>query len=285
MKRKLFAIFAVLALIFAGTSCSKDTPEATSRLQLKLTDAPLLADSPLKTNTRSMLYSEINIDIQGVDIYVGNTVQGDVQVNNGWISLNLESTGVVNLLDFMNGEFMLLVDQQIPACTITKVKFKLGSNCTVKTLVGEEILNLKTNGSFTFDVNWNIEEGEDYSYVIDLDASLSVSVTLDFNPEPFINTFIESFGGNVYGYVHPATAVKYIKITKGTKTFYTIPDLLKGAIEGTDTGLFAFICLEPGDWVITFVTKDGSGFQNKEVPVTIEAGKTFKFPETIELEK
>ncbi len=272
MKRKLLAIVAVLALIFIGTSCTKET-ENTSRLQLKLTDAP------------SYLYSQINIDIQGIDIYVGNTAQGSAQVNNGWISLNLQSVGVVNLLDFMNGELMLLVDQQIPACTITKVRFNLGSNCTVKTLIGGEVLNLNTNGSFTFDVNWNIEEGGDYSYVIDIDASLSVTLTLDFNPEPYINAFLESFGGNVTGYVHPATAVKYIKITKGSKTFYTIPDLLKGAIEGTDTGFFAFICLEPGDWVVTFVTKDTSGYQNKEVPVTVVAGETFKFPETIELVK
>lgn len=275
MKRKLLAIVAVLALILVGTSCTKET-ENTSRLRLKLTDAP------------SYLYSQINIDIQGIDVYVGNTVQGSAQVNNGWISLNLQSTGVVNLLDFMNGEFMLLVDQQIPACTITKVKFILGGNCSVQTLITNQIIELNTEGSFTFDVNWNIEEGEDYSFVIDIDASLSVEIiggNLHFNPCPYINAFLESFGGNVAGYVHPATAVKYIKITKGTKTFYTIPDLLKGAIEGTDTGFFAFICLEPGAWVVTFVTKDTSGYQNKEVLVTVVAGETFKFPETIELVK
>lgn len=276
MKRKLLAILAVLALIFVGTSCTKDTPETTSRFQLKLTDAP------------SYLYSQINIDIQGIDVYVGNTVQGNSQVNNGWISLKLKSVGVVNLLDFMNGELMLLVDQQIPACTITKVRFNLGGNCSVQTLITHEIFDLHTDGSFIFNVDWNIEAGEEYSFVVDIDASMSVELigfNLYFNPGPFINTFLESFGGNVSGYVHPATAVKYIKITKGSKTFYTIPDLLGGTIDGTDKGFFAFICLEPGNWVITFVAKDASGYQNKDVLVKIEKGKTFKIPETIELVK
>lgn len=273
MKTKFLAILAVLALLVVGTSCTKDTPEATSRFQLKLTDAP------------SFLYSQVNIDIQGIDIYVGNTVEGDVQINNGWIKLNLKSAGVVNLLDLMNGEFKLLVDQQIPVCKITKVRFNLGSNCSVKTLLSEEVLQLKTAGSFTFDVDWNIEAGNDYSYVVDIDASQSVSLTLDFNPEPYINAFLENFGGHVSGYVHPATAVKYIMITNGTKTFYTIPDLIKGAIEGTDKGFFAYICLEPGDWNIKFVPKATSGYQAKEVPVKIVSGKTYKFSEVIELVK
>lgn len=276
MKRKLLTILVVLALIFVGTSCTKDTPETTARFQLKLTDAP------------SFLYSHINIDIQGIDVYVGNTIQGNAQVNDGWISLKLKSVGVVNLLDFMNGKLKLLVDQQIPACTIKKVRFKLGGNCSVQTLITGEIFELHADRSFSFDVDWNIEAGEEYSFVVDINAYMSVELidfTPHFNPEPYINTFLESFGGNVSGYVHPATAVKYIKITKGSKTFYTIPDLLGGTIDGTDRGFFAFICLEPGNWTITFVTKEDSGYQTKEVPVTIVAGETFQFSEIIELVK
>ena len=279
MKKKLSKSFFVLTaafalLLLAGTSCSNDDmPETTSTFQLKLTDAP------------SFLYSQVNIDIQGIDVYVGNTMEGSAQVKDGWMKLNLQGAGVVNLLDFMNGKYKLLVDQEISACNITKVRFNLGSDCSVKTLVTGNTSTLKTNGSFTFSVDWDIEAGKDYSFVVDIDAAQSVSLDLNFDPEPYVRAFVEAFGGNVSGYVHPATAVKYIEITNGTTKLYTIAEKIAGAIDGTDKGYFAFICLQPGDWTIKFVTKNTSGYQTREVPVKVTAGQTFKIPAVIELSK
>lgn len=282
MKTKLsklfFVVAAISALLFIGTSCSKDdAPEPTATFQLKLTDAP------------SFLYSEVNIDIQGIDVYVGNTMQGSAQVQDGWMKLNLQGAGKVNLIDLMHGEFKLLVNQEIPACNITKVRFNLGSDNSVKTNIGGIVSTLKTNGSFTFNVDWNVEAGKDYSFVVDIDASQSVNLSADlsvnFNPEPFIRTFVEAFGGAVSGYIHPATAVSYIEITNGTQKFYTIVDVIVGAIKGTDTGYFAFIALQPGDWTIKVHTKSSSGYVTKDVPVKVTAGQTFKIPDVIELSK
>lgn len=282
MKTKFFKLFvtvcSIAALVLAGTSCSNDNePEVNSRLQLKLTDAP------------SFLYSQVNIDIQGIEVYVGNTIKGNVEVKDGWLKLNLESAGVVNLLDFMNGKYKLLVDQEIEACEITKVRFNLGSDCSVKSLLTGNVSELKTRGSFMFDVDWDIQEGEDYTYIIDIDASQSIKIafdsTINFEPEPYIRAFVDAFGGNVSGYVHPATAVKHIEITNGTKTLYTIAEKLTGALTGTDKGYFAFICLQPGDWTIKFVTKSTSGYQPKEINVKVTTGETYKIPDVVELSK
>ena len=48
------------------------------------------------------------------------------------------------------------------------------------------------------------------------------------------------------GYVHPATAVKHIEITNGTKTLYTIAEKLTGALTGTDKGYFCIYLLAAG---------------------------------------
>lgn len=277
MKARLSKLLlAALAIVvtMSFVSCSNDDePKPNSRIQLKLTDAP------------SFLYSKVNIDIQGIDVYVGNTMQGNAQVKDGWLKLNLESAGVVNLLDLMNGNYKLMVDQEIHACQITKVRFNLGTNCSVKSLITGKESVLKTNGSFTFAVDWKVDEGGNYSYIIDIDAAQSVSLNLEFNPEPYIRAFVESFGGNVSGFIHPATAVEYIEISKGDIKLYTIADLIGGAVNGTDQGYFAYICLQPGDWTMKIVTKPTSGYQTKEVPVKITAGKTYKFPNVIELNK
>lgn len=276
---KLFlAVFAFIALVLAGTSCSSDNePEVNSRLQLKLTDAP------------SFLFSQVNIDIQGIEVYVDNTIKGNAEVKDGWLKLNLESAGVVNLLDLVNGKYKLLVDQEIDACNITKVRFNLGSDCSVKSLLTGNVSELKTQGSFMFDVDWDIKEGEEYTYIIDIDASQSINIAIDstinFDPEPYIREFLDSFGGSVSGIVHPATAVKYIEITNGTNTYYTIAEKVVGAITGTDEGYFAFICLEPGDWTVKFVTKSTSGYQPKEIKVKVTNGDTYKIPNVVELSK
>ena len=78
----------------------------------------------------------------------------------------------------MNGKYKLLVDQEIEACEITKVRFNLGSDCSVKSLLTGNVSELKTRGSFMFDVDWDIQEGEDYTYIIDIDASQSIKIAL-----------------------------------------------------------------------------------------------------------
>lgn len=267
-------VLVVSALILAWTSCSNnDEPKANSKITLKLTDTP------------SFLYSEVNIDIRGIDVYVGNTMQGSAEVKDGWLKLDLQSTGVVNLLDFMHGESKLMVDQKIASCHITKVRFNLGADCSVKSLLTNKTSSLSTSGSFTFEVDWNIKAGEEYAFMIDIDASQSVSLDLQFNPEPYIRAFAESFGGNVSGYVHPAVAVRHIEITNGETTLYTIADVIAGSLTGTGNGYFAFICLQPGDWTVKFVTKSASGYQNKEVKIKVTTGQTYKIPDVVELSK
>ena len=87
------------------------------------------------------------------------------------------------------------------------------------------------------------------------------------------------------GHVHPATVIEHIEITNGTTKLYTIAEKIAGAIDGTDKGYFAFICLQPGDWTIKFVTINTSGYQTREVTVKVTAGQTFKIPAVIELSK
>ena len=72
----------IVSMIFAAllAACKKEDSTGTSRLSIKLTDAPAL-------------YDKVNLDLKGVSVIVNDTV------------INLDvNTGVFNLLDLVNGK-------------------------------------------------------------------------------------------------------------------------------------------------------------------------------------
>ncbi len=98
MKNVLLILMAIGIFALVATSCDSD--EGNAHVQVWLTDAP--GD-----------YQEVNIDLKGVDVHVGD---GDDDA--GWKSLSVRA-GVYNLLELTNGLDTLLGEVSIPAGNIS----------------------------------------------------------------------------------------------------------------------------------------------------------------------
>ena len=91
MKRKILIFSAILfsaSIVFI--SCNKDKTEGTSRLNVRLTDAPTA-------------YEEVNVDIREVRVKFSD----DTLNNSGWVTLTTYP-GIYNLLAYQNGIDTLL---------------------------------------------------------------------------------------------------------------------------------------------------------------------------------
>jgi hypothetical protein len=121
-----FMILKTVKLFLIGLTTvflvSCDSDEKTAKVQISLTDAP--GD-----------YQEVNVDIQGVEVHVGE------DENSGWKSLAVDK-GVYNLLELTNGLDTLLGEIEIPAGKISQVRLILGDENTIK--VNGEVFDLGT---------------------------------------------------------------------------------------------------------------------------------------------
>lgn len=151
------AIAASAALIF--TACSKDKDsQGTTRLKVKMTDAPTLAD-------------EVNVDIQEVRVRFGDDTL------TGWTSLST-TAGVYDLLGLQNGVDTLLAVGTVPTGMVREIRFVLGANNSIK--VGGVLFPLTipsgAESGLKIKVNKQLSASLD-SLLIDFDAALSVHQT------------------------------------------------------------------------------------------------------------
>ena len=113
MKSRMVYGTLMFGILVAGLFACGDKSAGTSRLEVRMTDAP--AD-----------YQEVNVDIQGVQV---NSQTGDPAT--GWQSLTI-SKGVYNLLKFSNGLDTLLGHVDLPAGHVSQIRLVLGTNNSVK---------------------------------------------------------------------------------------------------------------------------------------------------------
>ena len=158
MKKLLCTSLASLVIIgFALTACKKNN-ESSSRLMVRLTDAPVN-------------FQEVNVDIQQVRVKFSD----DTASANGWVDLATKA-GIYNLLGFQNGVDTLLASGTFPLQIVKEIRFILGPNNTIKdnNIVypltipsgSESGLKIKVNKSLQADLT---------SLIIDFDAALSVT--------------------------------------------------------------------------------------------------------------
>ncbi len=152
MKKILF--LAILAtMIIQG--CNNDDNDAKGILSVRLTDAPAE-------------YEEVLIDLQELHIKVSS----DDDDEDGWQSLELNTTGQIDLLLLTNGNDILLTEEDIPVGNIAQMRMILGSNNQI--VVDGETHELATpsaeQSGLKFNIHANIEEGVTYKMWIDFDA-------------------------------------------------------------------------------------------------------------------
>ena len=158
MKTKILIFSTILfAASMVFISCSKDKTEGTSRLNVRLTDAPTA-------------YEEVNVDIREVRVKFSD----DTLSNSGWVTLTTYP-GIYNLLAYQNGVDTLLGTGVFPLQVVKEIRFILGPNNTIKDAGvvypltipsgSESGLKLKINKA----LHATLE-----TIIIDFDAALSV---------------------------------------------------------------------------------------------------------------
>ncbi len=249
LKNGLLALASVMLFVFV-VSCDNESDKLTdgnARIQIKLTDAPALD------------IDEVNIDIIGVSVGVINGPDID---NAVWYELDVQNPGIYNLLDFRNGEAILLAGGDIPAGEISQIRLLLGNGNNV--VVDDVVYNLVTPSAHTsgykVKLNQTLEPGLAYSFVLDFDASRSIVKRGNgtYSLKPVVRAFAEAFGGSIKGFALPAPGdtigVGYVQIiSNNLDTLISLPEA---------DGFFLFPGLELGLWDLTVVADTNTTFND-----------------------
>lgn len=280
-KKNLIALASLLMLITV-VSCTNENDklekDGTATIQLKLTDAPALE------------YDAVYIDIQGVrvgvadeyfyddDPYIDDDADDlDEYKDVEWVDLVLNNPGLYNLLDYRNGETVMLAGGDIPAGKISQVRLLLGDESHV-VIDGVEH-PLKTPSAQTSGLKFNLHDvlmpDLMYSFVIDFDASRSVVKTGNdkYILKPVIRTYADAFGGTIKGFALPADSVAYVQIINDEDTLISLPE---------DNGLFLFAGLDDDEWDLT-IFADTTGIYKDTLiyDIDVEDGKVVDLGEIL----
>lgn len=227
MKKIIFIVFVSL-LISALYGCESDPQNA--KIEVWLTDAP--GD-----------YDEVNVEITGVDIHVG---EGNDE--SGWRTLQIKQ-GRYNLLELTNGIDTLLGTIEIPAGKISQVRLKLGNENDLR--IDEQVFDLSTpsaqQSGLKLQVNQVLTEGITYKILLDFDAAKSIVTKGNggFSLKPVIKTITEATDGAIKGIVEPKEASPAIYAILGSDTVSTT--------YADSTGHFLIRGLSAGSYNVVFL--------------------------------
>ena len=156
-KIMLPAMLLGLALGFSACDKNDDNSTGTSRMEVRLTDAP--GD-----------YDKVLIDIRSVEIHTDANATDN---SSGWTTLANINPGVYNLLDFSNGKDTLLAASNLPAGRISQIRLVLGENNSL-VLKDGSTKALKTPSGQTSGLKVKIDADlvPDVTYVVLLDSML-----------------------------------------------------------------------------------------------------------------
>ena len=157
----LWAIFIVLGMTLF-TSCNKsktaDTPLGNATLTIKMGDSPAG-------------YDAVNVEILKVE----------VNLNGSWLEYSVISPGVYNLLQFTNGNTLLLLGPTlISPGSVSEIRLVLGHNNSI--MVDGVTCELQTPSgqSSGYKVKLGSQpllEGFTYNLILDFDVNKSVHAT------------------------------------------------------------------------------------------------------------
>ena len=239
---KVFIGIMLLASFLAG--CTTDDDQ-TTRLIVTMVDSP--GD-----------YVAVNVDVQGVFVHVN----ADAQENDpGWVQLAGSDVGIVNLLDYTDGEELTLFDNDYPEGMISQMRLLLGENNTLvidaSTEEGEDYdtVALETpaaqESGLKLLINTYLEAGVTYHFKLDFEAARSVIHTGSgrYKLKPVIKVITTALSGAVEGIVSPAeenVAIYVIDDLDTVGTTYAELDVSEFLVPGIGEGTY-IVSLDPGD--------------------------------------
>lgn len=171
--RNVLMLLLAAAPILMMVSCKKESAN-TSTVKFKLTDAP-------------GAYDAVNIDIKGVEVY---------SEGKGWVKFN-SNLGVVNLLDYMNGQTTLLAEGQIEAGKVTAAHLIIGDNNSVVIdgITHQLQSSAALQAGLSVTLNNNLQAGESYEWTIDFDAAQSIEANTSntaFTLNPTLHLIVDA---------------------------------------------------------------------------------------------
>lgn len=202
MKRIHFLFSVVLCVIFGLnlSSCKKDSSTSSYPYSVRLTDAP----GP---------YSAVNIDLQGVEV-TGSDGKA--------VSMNIQS-GIINLLNFTNGEDTLISTGTLEVSTVEQIRLILGPNNSV--VVNNVKYPLSTpsadQSGLKLQVHQTLQAGVQYSVTLDFDANKSIVLEGNgtYKLKPVIRTIEAAISGSIQGKITPVGILASVTVTSGELSF------------------------------------------------------------------
>ena len=237
-------VIAIVAVMM--TACDKNNDSNDPVFSVKLTDAPSGYDA---VNVE-ILYLEANLD-------------------NGWVEFPAEDPGIYNLLQFTNGNTLLLIgDTPVAPAVMTELRLVLGINNSVVVDGISYELTTPSGQTSGYKIKMDpqpLEPGGLYRLVIDFDVSESVHQTGNgkYMLKPVIRGYLETAVGGIAGTIIPPAGAYSVKAVNTTDTSGTLINLL--------TGEFLIGTAMPGTYNVTFYANPG--FSDRTIGgVVVSAG-------------
>lgn len=219
MKKKI--MYSGLALFFAGmailSGCTKDnnsTASGTTKVEIRMTDAP--GD-----------FDEINLNVKEIIIF-----------SEGKPYTFAAKTDIFNILDFRigtNNPDILVASGEMPSGEITEIRLVLNDsgNTIVVGGVSQELKTPSAQSSgwkVKLKANPSLLPGVTYSLLLDFDAAKSIVSTGNgkYLLKPVVRGLTAATSGLISGTVLPLLSHPEVLVISGTDTVGTIADPLNG---------------------------------------------------------
>lgn len=250
-------LFAILGLL----SCGDDNPENTSRVQLKLVDAP--GD-----------YQEVNVEI--IDVLYNST-----EDEEGWKSITDDdfSPIIVDLTELVAGNELILSDVIIPSGMLQQIRLVLGDNNTLVIEGEANPIHLDTpsgqQSGLKLKINTELEPGYSYTFILDWDVQKSVvkaGNSEKYNLKPVIRVNAEVNSGSITGKVVGKPIVTdgtdgTVPLPDAKVSVYTIDEVYITGTTTNENGDFMVQGLDAGDYKIEIEHNNYIGYESETINV------------------
>ncbi|MFI0429561.1 DUF4382 domain-containing protein [Mariniflexile sp. HMF6888] len=273
-----FLSFLMISIIGCSDTESSKINAGAPKITVKLVDSP--GD-----------YDEVNVNVVGVMIKMD-----DSNDDSGWIDLEMNSQGTINLLDLTGGVNEVLVDMKpIPAGTLEQMRLVLGDGNTIvirNDADEPEVFDLKTpsaqQSGLKLKVGAVIEEGFTYNFVLDFDVDKSIvmagnSDNIILKPVLYVSAEVSS--GNIEGIVEPSDVPSMVSVLVDDMGTPETEDDFVVSANTDDTGAFVLWGLPAGTYdVVATPLNSESGYTEGSVSgILVINGETTTIAEPIQL--